>query len=220
MRDEFKTEVETTWASEVNAAVRVVNCARGGHAIEKWIDPGFDSALWERCLDTLLPGEGVRPDQVRVLYHKAANQFTTGQHGSVFPPYPATDSDFWAFHDNLTTFAARVSTWFPEVVAVYTSSRTYGGFARNLGRGEPLSYEEGLALNQWLESHPTFGGVWYGWGPYLWAPDCADGGFNGSGVCYDRADFKDDGVHPSPSGRQKVAGLIHERLREHAWYRR
>jgi len=53
---------------------------------------------------------------------------------------------------------------------VYTSSRCFGGYAGNAGRGEPLSYEEGHALNTWLRDNPAVGGVWYGWGPYLWAP--------------------------------------------------
>ena len=219
--DTFKTRVEHTWGSEINPAVRVINCARGGHAIEKWIDPAFDENLWERCIDTLLPQEGVRLDQVKVLYHKAADQFTTGENGSALPPYPASESDFWAFHDHLTNFAQRVPAWFPQVVAVYTSSRIYGGFAQNqASRGEPLSYEEGLALNQWLEAHPSFTGIWQGWGPYLWAPDCAGGSFNGSGVCYERSEFQADGVHPAPAGREKVASLIHQRLLEHSWYQR
>ena len=129
--DTFKSRVEQTWASEINPGVRVVNCARGGHAVEKWIDPSFDENLWERCIETLLPQEGVRLDQVRVLYHKAANQFTTDEDGSALAPYPASESDFWAFHDHLTDFAKRVPGWFPQVVAVYTSSRIYGGFAQN-----------------------------------------------------------------------------------------
>ena len=214
----FIASIQGLWAGDISPAVRVVNCARGGHALERWVDPDFDEALWERCIQTLLPQNGVRPEQVRVLYHKAANQFTTGADGSVLPPYPDSDSDFVAFHDNLGQFADRVPLWFSEVAAVYTSSRTFGGFAGNPRRGEPLSYEEGHALNEWLADHRTVEGVWYGWGPYLWAPSCLDGGFNGSGVCYDREDFVNDGVHPSASGREKVAGMIHARLSEHTWY--
>ena len=71
-----------------------------------------------------------------------------------------------------------------------------------------------------MQEHPSFGGVWQGWGPYLWAPDCAGGGFNGSAICYERADLKADGVHPSPAGTEKVTSLIHQRLLEHSWYHR
>lgn len=207
------------YAAEVNATVRVVNCAVGGHAVEKWIDPAFDAVLWDDCVGRRLPQAGVRADQVLVIYHKAANQFTTAPGGGPLPTYPAAGSDFETFHANLTAFAARVPVKFPSVRAVYTASRSYGGFANNAGRGEPLSYEEGHALNLWLEEHPTVGGVWYGWGPYLWAPSCDQGTSNKGGVCYDRADYVADGVHPSVSGQAKVSRLIHTRLRREAWYR-
>jgi len=103
---------------------------------------------------------------------------------------------------------------------VYTSSRSYGGFANNPGRGEPLSYEEGHALNVWLSDHREVEGVWFGWGAYLWAGECVTGAGNGSGTCYVRADYAADGVHPSPSGEQKMSRLMHERLKREVWYNR
>jgi hypothetical protein len=106
------------------------------------------------------------------------------------------------------------------VQAVYTSSRSYGGFAGSVGRGEPLSYEEGHALNAWLRDNRTVDGVWYGWGPYLWAPECATGMTNRGGVCYVREDYVADGVHPNEGARAKVSGLLHARLLREAWYRR
>lgn len=208
------------FAAEVNPEVRVVNCAVGGHAIERWNDPAFDGTLWDDCIQTRLPAADVRLDQVRVLYHKAANQFTTAAGGAPLPTYPTPGSDYENFRNNLTQFAARVKPKFPSVQAVYTSSRSYGGYAGNVGRGEPLSYEEGHALNTWLEENPSVAGVWYGWGPYLWAPACTAGITNKGGVCYDRQDYVSDGVHPAPTGRAKVSGLIHARLLAEAWYRR
>ncbi|HUH12730.1 MAG TPA: hypothetical protein VMK65_06450, partial [Longimicrobiales bacterium] len=192
---DFKTRVGTEFAPEVNASVRVVNCAVGGHAIERWNDPAEDGELWDRCIGERLPASGIRLDQVRVLWHKAANQFTTGPGGEPLPLYPAAGSDYEAFLENLGTFASRVRSEFPALQAVYTSSRSYGGFAGNPGRGEPLSYEEGHALNQWLAANPAVDGVWYGWGGYLWAPDCATGVTNAAGICYEREDYVDDGVH-------------------------
>jgi hypothetical protein len=48
------------------------------------------------------------------------------------------------------------------------------------------------------------------WGPYLWA----DGprGRKVDGLIWERADFVADGVHPSESGRRKVAELLLEFL--------
>lgn len=216
---DFESRVRNEFAAEVNAAVQVVNCAVGGHAIERWNDPAEDSDLWDRCISQRLPAAGVRVDQVRVLWHKAANQFTTAPGGAPLPTYPSAGSDYEAFSRNLSAFASRVRSKFPAVQAVYTSSRSYGGYAANPGRGEPLSYEEGHALNQWLAAHPVVDGVWFGWGPYLWAPACSTGTTNGSGTCYDRADYVADGVHPSPSGRARISLLLHARFRQHSWYR-
>lgn len=219
--DDFQQRVRGSYATEINPQVRVVNCAVGGNAIERWIDPAFDADLWDDCIARKLPAAGLRLDQVRVIWHKAADQFNALPGGGSRPPYPSPSSDYFTFHDHLTAFAARVRGKFPAVQAVYTSSRSYGGFAGNQAqRGEPLSYEEGHALNQWLSSHAAVDGVWYGWGAYLWAPSCATGVTNGGGVCYDREDFVSDGVHPSASGQLKVSGLLHARFRREAWYRR
>ena len=217
---DFIQRIRGEWSGAVNPAVRVVNCAVGGHAIERWNDPSFDATLWDDCIARKLGQGGVRADQVRVLWHKAANQFTTAPGGGAKPAYPAAGSDYQAFLANLGTFASRVRTKFPSVQAVYTSSRSYGGFAGSAGRGEPLSYEEGHALNTWLRQNREVEGVWYGWGPYLWAPDCASGVSNAGGVCYVRADYVADGVHPSATGEAKVSGLLHAWLGRHGWYRR
>lgn len=216
----YRRGVTQLWALEIAPAVRVANCAVGGHAIERWIDPSFDDVLWDDCIDRKIGQAGIRPEQVRVIYHKAADQFTLGPGGAVLPTYPAAGSDYEAFIANLTAFAGRVAVELPAVTAVYTSSRSYGGFANNPGRGEPLSYEEGHALNTWLSTHADVAGVWYGWGAYLWAPDCSVGETNGGAVCYVRDDYVTDGVHPSPSGEAKIALLMHQRLLREAWYRR
>lgn len=216
----FIQELRGAWAAEVSPQVRVANCAVGGHAIERWNDPAYDATLWNDCLARKLAQAGIRTDQVRVLYHKAANQNTAAPNGARLPLYPDPTSDYHAFERNLSAFAARVRGKFPGVQAVYSSSRSYGGFSLGFSRGEPLSYEEGHALNSWLREHPTVDGVWYGWGPYLWAPSCDTGVTNASGTCYVRTDYVDDGVHPSDAGRAKIARLIHERFKREAWYRR
>ncbi len=218
--DEWIAQLAAGWSAEVNPAVRLVNCAVGGHAIEKWIDPAFDAELWDACRDQKLGLAGVRPDQVRVIYHKAADQFGSAPGGVALPTFPAPGSDYEHFLANLTAFKTRLATEFPSVLAVYTSSRSYGGFTGHPDRGEPLSYEEGHALNSWLGMQATGTGPWYGWGAYIWAPACTSGMTNGTGTCYDRADYQGDGVHPSASGRLKISRLFHDRLLQDVWYRR
>jgi len=218
---DFQERVAGEYAGEISPALRVVNCAVGAHAVEKWIDPAYDGVLWERCVQRRLPEAGVRLDQVRVIWHKAANQFTTLPDGGAKPTYPQEGSDYEAFLLHLTAFAERVHGFFPAVQAVYSSSRSYGGYASNQARrGEPLSYEEGHALNTWLAAHRYVDGVWYGWGPYLWAPACSTGATNGSGVCYERADYMSDGVHPAEGARAKVSRMLHQRFLQEGWYRR
>jgi hypothetical protein len=115
---DFRNRVGTELAGQINPAVRVVNCAVGGHAIEKWIDPAFDADLWDLCITRRLPEAGVRLDQVRVLWHKAANQFTTGPGNTPLPTYPSAGSDYQAFSANLSGFAARVRGKFPAAQAI------------------------------------------------------------------------------------------------------
>jgi hypothetical protein len=207
------------WRSEVGSSVRLVNCSVGGHAIERWNDSAFDSVLWDECLQRRLAAAGLRTEQVRVLYHKAANQFGS-MGGGQFPPLPAANANYHLFLANLEHFSARVREKFPNVRAVYTTSRSYGGFVgASSPRGEPQAYEEGHALNTWLERNAEVAGVWYGWGPYIWAPACGTGITNGSGVCYTREDYREDAVHPTAAGELKIARMIHDRFRREAWYR-
>jgi hypothetical protein len=208
------------WRDDVAPNVVIVNCAVGGQAIERWNDPQYDAQLWDHCINTRLPARGLRVDQVRVILHKAAHMFGVGPGGAPLPLLPDPASNYARFQQSLGTFAARVPAFFPNVQAVYTSSRSYGGYTTRWERGEPQAYEEGHALNRWLASHATVGGVWQGWWGYLWAPDCATGVRNGGGVCYERADYQADAVHPTAAGEIKIARLQHERLLREPWYRR
>ena len=216
---DFTARINSHWVFDVSFQVLVLNCGRVGHAIEHWIDPEYDF-LWEECLLGLGLLHGLRPDQVRVIYHKAANEFTTREDGTVLPEYPSAGSDYDAFYNNLTAFSRRVPSFFSNVQAVYTSSRSYGGFSSDPGHAEPLSYEEGHALNAWLADNPARDGIWYGWGAYLWAPPCPTGEINGGGVCYQRKDYQDDGVGVTGTGASKAAFLMHFRLMREDWYRR
>lgn len=215
--DDFISKLVGEWAGQVNPQLRVVNCAVPGNAIERWNDPAYDK-LWNGC-ERKIQQAGLHPDQIRVVWHKAANMFTTDANGTALPPYPDSNSDYFHFYENLTTFAARLHEKLPSVQAVYVTSRSYGGFASKDSRGEPHSYEEGLALNQWLKDHPVVDGVWYGWGPYIWAPDCAAGMVNGSGVCYEREDFRADGIHPEQGARDKISQMLHARFSAFEWYK-
>jgi len=206
---------------EVNPQVRFVNCAVGGHAIERWNDPEYDRVLWDACIQEKIPAAGLRSDQIRVVWHKAADMHTRtkSENGGVYPPYPDPNADYFQFYENLTIFATRLHEKLPAVQAIFVSSRSYGGFSTKQGHGEPLSYEEGLALNEWLRANPSVDGVWYGWGPYIWAPDCDTGLTNANDVCYIRNDYREDGVHPATGALNKISHMLHEHFLQYDWYR-
>lgn len=217
--DRYKLAIQNVYADEVSDNVKLINCALPSHAIERWNDSEYDNTLWERCTD-LISDEGLALSQIRVVLHKAANQYTLDENNQALPLYPHEDSDFYRFKNNLSVFGERVTEYFPELQAVFTSSRIYGGFTDRIHRGEPLSYEEGHALNQWLEDHQSINGVWFGWGPYLWAPECNTGIVNGNGFCYERSDFVQDAIHPTSTGEVKVAKMWHIKLSQYQWYRK
>ncbi len=206
------------FADEINPQVRFVNCAAPGNGIENWNDKAYDK-LWASCIREEIPAAGLRPDQVRVVWHKAADLMTLDETGAAYPAYPDPRADYFRFYDNLTAFAGRLLRKIPSVQAVYVTSRSYGGYTSEPGLGEPLSFEEGLALDQWLADHPSVNGVWFGWGPYIWAPSCSTGMVNGSGVCYLREDYQADGIHPAQGALDKVTMMLHERFSRHRWYR-
>ena len=218
----------------ISSQVRIANCAVGGSAIERWVSG--DDKTWDPCLigangqPSHIQRAGFELDQVRVIYHKAANQFTADPNDSnlPLPAYPDPNSDYQNFYENLEAFADKAIQKIPNLQAVYTSSRIYGGFSTRPSRNEPLSYEEGHALNSWLADRigPTGlrDDVWFGWGPYIWAGACESGeseggpNANASGVCYEQADMASDGMHPGAGAQQKITRMIHERWLRSPWY--
>lgn len=176
--------------------------------MERWNASKDDAQLWGVCQEEKIPEAGLRPDQIKVVWHKAAKALVT-------------DNDKRAslvdYQTELTNFAEKLPEWFPSVQAVYTTSRSYGGFTDRFDRGEPLSFGTGQALNNWLKNNPSVGGVWHGWGPYIWGPECSG---DDAGLCYDREDYKRDGIHPARGAKEKISQLLHERFLEHDWYRR
>lgn len=207
-------------AASVSPAVKIANCGASGAGIEAWIDSKNDAKTWQNCIDVVLPQQGIKADQVKVIWHKAAQKQTVDRNGQPLPLYPAATSALSAMQAKLDSFAQRVATHFKAVNAVYIASRSYGGYSQRVEFGEPVSYEQGHAINQWLKGNANRSGIWYGWGGYIWAPDCASGEKNASGVCYTRGDYANDGLHPASGAEQKIAETIHQRMLTQSWYRR
>jgi hypothetical protein len=104
---------------------------------------------------------------------------------------------------------------FPNLRFAYLGSRTYGGYAVGALNREPYAYESAFAA-RWLIQRQMKGDPELAepkaplllWGPYLWAD--GEKGRKLDSLVWRRDDFGGDGVHPSNSGREKVATLLRD----------
>jgi hypothetical protein len=196
---------------DVSPAIGLVNCAKGGHALERWLSM---PSLWDEC-DQKIAAAGFRPEQVRVVWAKNANQFPSGH------TLPDPAADYVDLVENIAALSQRIGQQYPSVQAIFHTSRIYGGYVaadRQDQRGEPMNYEGGFAINAVVERHRRGelpGAPWVGWGPYLWA-DAEEP--NASGMAWLRSDFNSDMVHPSAAGQTKVADALHRHFMRFDWY--
>ncbi|HJS09135.1 MAG TPA: hypothetical protein VJ809_15810 [Pirellulales bacterium] len=186
--------------------VTIVDCAQGGQAMAEWVDP--QARPWEEAARRLANAK-VTPAQVQLVWIKLANKVPRGdlmEHGKKL------ENDTLAVIQN-----AKIK--FPNLRLAYLSSRIYGGYATGPLNPEPYAYESAFVV-RWLIERQIKGDKALNydaargevrapvllWGPYLWAdgmtPRKADA------LTYSREDLAADGVHPSESGRKKVAKLM------------
>lgn len=189
-----------------NARVAIVNGGVGGQSAEIISDP--NAAYWN-VVNSHLAVAGITPQQVQVIWLKQA-------HGS--PPTLTFPEHAKALRDDLAAIVRNLQAKFPNVQICYLSSRIYGGYSPNVLRSEPLSYETGFAVKWLIEDQiagepalnsdisigPIAAPVLL-WGPYLWADGTTP---RSDGLTWLLGDLEADGVHPSPSGEMKVAGLL------------
>jgi hypothetical protein len=178
----------------------IVDCAQGGQAMAEWAPP--DAHPWTEARQRLTRA-GVTPGQVQVAWVKLANK-TPG--GSLQEHGKKLETDTLAMLHN-----ARAQ--FPNLRIAYLGSRTYGGYATGGLNPEPYAFESAFPA-RWLIQRQIKGDPELAetkaplllWGPYLWA----DGpkGRKLDSLVWERSDFVGDGVHPSQSGREKVARLL------------
>ena len=191
-------------------ALVIVDGAQSGCDAAAW-DPAnpesFD--VW-RVLERRLKMVGVTGPQVQVIWLKQARQ------------QPALYGDFPKHVDelkeHLIAILQEARRRFPNVQLAYLSSRTYAGYAKTTLSPEPYAYESAFAvrgiirdqmrgdkkLNVDPEQGPVRAPVVL-WGPYLWADGAKA---REDGLMWLPRDVERDGVHPSQSGRDKVARLL------------
>ncbi len=204
----WRGNMRAGWADDVNPAVVIANCAKGGKPIEVW---AASNGLWQNCLDRRLNGRRGKPvaDDIKVVVLHARRR------EAGLPMYPDPASDYYRLMINLDDATAKARQFFPNLQAIYVIP----GINASFKNYEPEVYEMGHAINTWLAANPTINGVSNHWGGYLWAGVCPSG-VNGSGVCWEQSDYEADNIHPSNKGEQKAAEMIHAGFMDEAWFRR
>ena len=178
----------------------VVDCAQGGQAMAEWAPS--DARTWEVAMQRI-EAAGVSPNQVQVAWVKLANKAPGGsleEHGKKL------EADTLKVLQN-------AKEKFPNLRIAYLGSRIWAGNAKGGLNPEPYAYESAFVA-RWLiqrqmkddgelalEKSPLLL-----WGPYLWSE--GEKGRKVDDLVWEPGDFAGDGVHPSPSGRQKVAELL------------
>lgn len=194
--------------SDLNPKLLLVDGAQGSQV--GWITSKPNTPFWGVVNDRL-KAAGVTPAQVQAAWMLQANPGPRDE----FP------TDMKELERNIIDTLHNMHDKFPNLKVTYLSSRTYAGYATSPLNPEPYAYENGFAV-KWVISDqlagkpemnydPAKGTVrapWVEWGPYIWA-DGVKG--NKSGLSYVREDYTEqDGTHPSPSGRKKVATRLME----------
>lgn len=187
----------------LNPHLVLVDGAQGGQVA--WITSKPDTPFWD-VVDQRLKATGVTRRQVQAAWILQANPGPNR-------PFPAEVKEL---QQNLVATLHVMRARFPNLKIAYLSSRTYAGYATSPLNPEPHAYESGFAV-KWLIADQIAGkpelnydsakgpavAPWCEWGPYVWADGVKA---NRDGLSYVRADYSDqDGTHPSPSGRLKVA---------------
>lgn len=187
-------------------SVLLIDGAQGGMDARKWVADTHtrrDTSPWE-TLDKRINAAGATPQQVQVVWMKHALA-RAAQYGE-FPKHAMK------LKDDTIEILHLLKERFPNLKVAYLSSRSYGGYANTNLNPEPIAYESAFAV-RWLIQDQIKGearlDVHAGktplvlWGPYLWAD--GENGRKSDDLIYKREDYREDGTHPTDSGRQKIA---------------
>jgi hypothetical protein len=219
------TQEFSTWIPISNAdpqrspRVQVVDGAQGGQDAPTIANP--NAQFWT-VVNQRLAAAGATPQQVQVFWLKEA----------VAGPRTAFPAHAVELQGYLRAICNNLQTKFPNAAICYLSSRIYAGYATTALNPEPYAYESAFSV-KWLIEDQVAGAAdlnydatrgpvrspWLSWGPYLWADGTVP---RGDGLTWICSDFANDGTHPGPTGRQKVAQMLDQHFRSDStstpWY--
>ncbi len=189
-----------------SSRVTIVDCAQGGQAMAQWVDP--KARAWVEA-DRRLAAAKISPKQVQVVWVKLANMGPRGdlkEHGK-------------KLQEDTLKVLQNAKERFPNVRIAYLGSRIYAGHAIGGLNPEPYAYEGAYPV-RWLIQDQIKGNAELNfdsekgvakaplllWGPYFWGDGLTPR--KDDKLIWERKDFTNDGVHPSDSGRRKVADML------------
>jgi lysophospholipase L1-like esterase len=196
-----------------DSRLAIVDGAQGGVTAADWMNEGCP--CWA-TLDQRLRSAGVTPAQVAIAWVKLADR----QPASGWPAYAQR------LKEETIRVLQIARARYPNLSIAYLSSRIYAGYATTTLNPEPYAYESGFAM-KWVVEDQIAGSPalaydaargpvqapWVAWGPYLWADGLTA---RSDGLAWACTDLQGDGTHPSGSGRQKVAQMLLQFVREDA----
>jgi hypothetical protein len=184
----------------------IVDCAQGGQAMAEWVPP--DGGPWREAARRLASAD-VTPEQVQVAWIKLANKMPRGdleEHGR-------------KLQRDTELVVQNAKAKFPNLRIAYLASRIYGGYSAGALNPEPYAYESGFVA-RWLIQDQIQGKPELNydadkgavkapvllWGAYLWGDGVTPR--QSDQLVWKREDLREDGTHPSDSGRRKVAEML------------
>ena len=187
-----------------NPKLTLVDCAEGGQDIVKI---NAESASYWQTVANRLSSASVSALQVQVIWYKEAE---ISPRDTAFTTYPNS------LRDKFVISMQMLKSKFPNLKLVYLSSRTYAGWATGTLNPEPYAWYSGWAVKRLIEeqingnANLLYKGAqpktaWLSWGPYFWTDGTKP---RKDGVTWSQTDYQADGVHPSNSGRLKVANML------------
>lgn len=187
-------------APQKSDKLTIVDCAQGGQAMAEWVDP--KGRPWQEAMQRIMRAE-VTPAQVQVAWIKLANKAPSG---SKKDHLDKLEADTVQVLQNAKAF-------FPNLRIAYLGSRIWAGNAKGGLNPEPYAYESAFAVRHLIQQQIQGASQLAAekspvllWGPYLWAE--GEKGRRFDDLKWEPGDFSGDGVHPSQSGREKVARLL------------
>lgn len=203
-------------SSNISERIVLVNGAEGGQEALAWSSTSGNRGKnpWD-LLDQKLRAAGVTRAQVQAAWVLLAVA-RPAENGGDFPGHTNV------FHDACVRIFNRMTATFPNLRIAYQTTRIYAGYASTTLNPEPYCYEYGFAVrrliqeqiagNPSLNADPSRGAVrapvLY-WGPYVWGDGTTP---RHDGIVWTPEDMRNDGTHPSDSGRMKMSKKLLEFL--------